>query len=101
MTDEQFDDLAKKALALDAGPPNERIWNKSRPIRWSWLPTVRESIVCGSVCALALLVVGMRVQHKVRAPNPIIQAAMQDETRYILSSVTRMDGMELEPKSKF
>lgn len=43
----------------------------------------------------------MRVQHKVRAPNPIIQAAMQDETRYILSSVTRMDGMELEPKSKF
>ena len=96
-TDEQFDDLAKKALAYDPGPPSEAVWNRARPVRFSWLPTVREILVCGSACALALCVLGIGIERGRTTegrPIPVIQAAMHDETRFVLSSVTRVDGAE-------
>ena len=95
MTDEQFDDLAREALAYDAALPNEAVWNRVRPVRSVWLPTVREILVCGSVCALALLVMRARIGRGPAATagqNPVIQAAMHDETRFVLSSITQMPG---------
>ena len=97
MTDEQFDDLARGALAYEAGPPNEAAWNRIKPARWTWLPTVREILACGGVCALALVFVGLRIggkQESTSVPNPVIQSAMHDEARSVLASVTRVDGLK-------
>jgi len=97
MIDEKFDDLAKEALAFHAGPPSEVVWNRARPVRWSWLPTIREILVCGCVGALALSIVGLgigRRQESPMKPNPVIQSAMHDETRTVLASVTRIAGLK-------
>ena len=95
MTDEQFDALAKEALAFEAGPPREATWDLIKPMRWTWLPSVREILACGCVCALALVVVGLGISRKQESgsnPNTVIQGAIRDETRSILASVTRIDG---------
>jgi hypothetical protein len=91
MTDEQFDALAKKALAADLGPPRESQWNRVRPVRWSWMPSVREILVSGCVCGLALLFVGLRTPRRHQldaASNMTIQSALHDEKRSVLASVT-------------
>ena len=102
MTDEQFDDLARKALAFEAGSANESIWNRIKPARWTWLPTVREILACGCVGALALVLIGLGIGHRQASPskpNPVIQGAMHDETRSILASVTRIAGVKtIEPQ---
>ena len=95
MTDEKFDSLAREALAYDAGQPSEAVWRRVHPIRASWLPTVREILVCGSVCGCLLLGAHVWVKRdrsiQVRQ-NPVIQAALQDETQSALNSVTRIPG---------
>lgn len=96
MTDEQFDNLARGALAFEAGPPSESTWNRMKPARWTWLPTVREILVCGCAGALALVLVGLgisREQESTLKPNPVIQSALHDETRSVLASVTRIVGV--------
>lgn len=93
MNDEKFDDIARAALAFEAGPPNEAAWNRIRPRSWSWLPTVREILVCGGVCALALGFVGLRIARNrasVSEPNTVIQSAMRDEPQSILASIGRI-----------
>ncbi len=93
MNDEQFDDMARGALALEAGPPNESTWNRIKAVRWTWLPTVREILVCGCVSALALAAVGLgtsRNQESASEHNTVIQSALHDEPRSILASVTRI-----------
>ena len=96
MTDEQFDDLAKETLAFEAGPPSAGTWKRIKLVRWSWLPTVREVLVCGSISALALVLIGVRItshQGLQAESNPIVHAAMHDETRLVLASVTQFPGM--------
>ena len=95
MTDEQFDDMAREALAFEAGPPNEATWNRVKPVRWTWLPSVPEILTCGCAGALALLFMGLTFgprQEPATAPNPVIRGAMHDETRSVLASVTRIEG---------
>ena len=97
MTDEQFDDVAKQALTFEAGPPSEAVWNRVKPVRWSWLPTIREILVCGCVAGLALGAVGLGISRKhdsASKPNPVIQGAMHDETKSVLASVTRIAGLK-------
>jgi hypothetical protein len=92
LTDEQFDDIAKQSLSYES-LPSESTWNRVRPRRWSWLPTTREILACGSVGALALGLVWVGIGHVQTpdAPNPIVQNAMHDETRFVLNSVSRID----------
>ena len=92
MNDEQFDDLARKALAHDAGPPLESNWRRIKPQRWVWIPTVRETLVCGGLCAACLALVGLSIPHGrqpvVLETNPVIQAAIPTQSPTVLESVT-------------
>jgi hypothetical protein len=93
MTDDQFDELSKKALAFDAGSPNEATWSRIRPVRWKWLPTVPEILFCGCVCGLALLLVGLRAPGlPPEEPSPIVQRALSNSPSSIVASVSRIDG---------
>lgn len=97
MTDQQFDEVAKQALAYDPGPVNDAIWPSVRPVRWPWLPTIRESLACGAICGLALGTVWLRTAGgpvSSSAPNLVVQSAMRDETRSVIQSVTRISGTE-------
>jgi len=97
LNDDQFDDIAKRALAFETGPPREAAWARVRPVPWTWLPTVREILVCGVVCALALGLAWLRIGHSraiMNAPNPVVQQAMHDETRFVLNSVRRISGVD-------
>src|SRR5580704_17859078 len=91
MTDDQFDELARKTLAYEAGPPNEAVWKQVKPVRWAWLPTVREILVCGAVCGLALVCVRFWSGQARRVdvePNTVIESAINDQPSEILASVT-------------
>lgn len=79
MTDEQFDEVCRSALAFEPGPASGSTWSKIRPPRWSWLPTVPEILACGFACGLALLVFGVRSGRNpslTSEPNPVIEQAM-------------------------
>ena len=79
MTDEQFDEICRSALASEPGVASEVTWSKIRPQRWKWLPTVPEILACGCACALVLLALGIQSS---RAPgltadsNPVVKTAM-------------------------
>ena len=100
MTDEQFDDVAKGALAFEPGAPSRATWHRIKVDRWPWLPTVREVLTAGAACALLLAVLSLRLtpHQPPTAPNPIVAAALHNETRTILASVTRIPGAQ--PKSR-
>ncbi len=97
MTDEQFDDLARKALAFDAGPTSQSSWHRVQPVRWAWLPTLREIMICGCVGAAALTLVSVRINHGAPSPpkpNAVVQAALPTQRRSLLAEVTRIDGTD-------
>ncbi len=94
MNDQQFDELARRALAFDPGSPNEAAWKRVKPVRWAWLPTVPEILACSSCCALALLVVGLRIRrggNMTSQPSPVIENAVYREPPSLVASVTRID----------
>jgi hypothetical protein len=79
MTDEQFDEICRGALAYEPGAARDSVWSKIRPSKWSWLPTIPEVLSCG--CACGLILVGLSVQfgqksEPVAEANPFIQRAM-------------------------
>ena len=91
MTDEQFDDLARKALAIEASSPSEAVWARIKPVRWKWLPTIPEIMICGCTCALLLGLIGLRIIRNRPAdpePNPVIVSALHDAPSSTLAEVT-------------
>ena len=80
MTDEQFDEICRGALAFDPGAASVSTWSKVRPPRWSWLPTVPEILACGCACGLALLCFGVRLGRATGAAtetNPVVRRAAE------------------------
>ena len=79
MTDEQFDEMCRNALAFEPGQASKATWSKIRRPRWSWLPTVPEILTCGCACGLALFVLGAlssrNLGHSADS-NPVVQKAM-------------------------
>src|SRR4051812_43199869 len=87
LTDEEFDELGKQAMAVELGPVSAATWETIRPVRWSWIPTVGEILACGAVAAIALFVIGSRLERTRPVQEiPVIQQAMRDETRGVLAS---------------
>jgi hypothetical protein len=79
MTDDQFDEICRDALAFEPGRASERAWSRVQPTRWSWLPTVPEILACGCACGLVLFVVGVQFGHRPHLSdesNPVVQRAM-------------------------
>jgi hypothetical protein len=79
MTDDQFDEICRNALAFEPGAESASTWSKIRPSRWGWLPTVPEILSCGCACGLALVMLGLQFGHKPASasePNPVIHQAM-------------------------
>ncbi len=80
MTDEQFDEICRSALAYDPGAASEPTWSKiRRRPRWSWLPTIPETLTCGLACGFILFVFWVQLGHKTGLPtdsNPVVQKAV-------------------------
>lgn len=95
MNDNEFDKLAREALALDPGPPSASSWHRVQPVRHAWLPTIREILVCGSVSAVALCAIGLIMISPKRPaqPNPVLQSALQGDRSVALASLNRIDGI--------
>jgi hypothetical protein len=80
MTDEQFDEICRSALAFEPGTANGATWSRIRPPRWNWLPTVPEILACGCACGLVLFVFGVRLSWGQGHPadaNPVVQRALR------------------------
>lgn len=95
MNDSEFDSVARKALAYDAGNAPESSWRRVQPVRFAWLPTIREILVCGAVSALALFVIGLSVRGPQRLPlnsSSVIQEALRHDGAYAMTSLNRVDG---------
>jgi len=89
MTDEQFDEICRSALAFEPGAASAATWSRIRPARWNWLPTVTEILACGCTCALALVVVGIRVKRNPSFAvdsNPVIRRAMAESSKGLQAS---------------
>jgi hypothetical protein len=81
MTDDQFDELCRSALAYEPGTASGSVWAKIRPVKRSWLPTIPEILACGGVCGLVLFGLGIRLARTSAAKsesNPLIQRAMEN-----------------------
>jgi hypothetical protein len=96
MTDEQFDEICRKALAYEPGMASGATWSRIRPTRRSWLPTVPEILACGCVCGLILLVVGARYQYDPRLgpdSNTVIQMALRGSSIGLQASAFQVPDM--------
>jgi hypothetical protein len=95
MTDEQFDEICRGALAFDPGPAKSSTWSRIQPRKWTWLPTIPEILGCGCAAALALLIVALRFTPNSDVPpnpNPVVQQAMaQSETTWQASTLDLPD----------
>jgi phage tail protein X len=79
MTDEQFDEVCRRALAFEPGPARASTWSNIRPARWNWLPTVPEILACGFACGLVLYVLAGQFSRNpglAADSNPVIQKAI-------------------------
>jgi len=79
MTDEQFDEICRSALACEPGAASEATWSRIRPPKWTWLPTVPEILACGCACGLILFIVGVRSSRNpgtTADSNPVVNRAM-------------------------
>ena len=78
MTDEQFDEICRSALACEPGRAREATWSRIRPTRWYWVPTVPEILACGCACGFVLFVVDLQFKRHegFGDPNPVVQRAM-------------------------
>jgi hypothetical protein len=95
LNDQEFDELARGALASGFESSSEAVWRRSRRPRLAWLPTIPETLVCGCACGVALFVASLALTRHHAEPNAIVQEAMRDETRVTLLSVSRVPGQDL------
>jgi hypothetical protein len=95
LTDKEFDDLARNALAVDSGTSNGVDWASVRPHRKTWLPTVPETLMCGCACGLALFLIGGlgRRPEPASASNVVVERAMRDDVVATLWQVSRVPGI--------
>lgn len=93
MTDEQFDEICRGALAFEPGAPSASTWSKIRPKRWAWLPTVPETLACGCAGGVALLVLGVQLGRKPPTAvddNPVVQRAMEGSLSGLQASAAHL-----------
>jgi len=78
MTDEQFDEKCRNALAYEQDTVSGATWSRIRPARRNWLPTIPEIAACGCACGLALFLVAVRLSRPsfTTDSNPVIQRAI-------------------------
>jgi hypothetical protein len=95
MTDDQFDELCRSALAFEPGLATAKSWSRIRPSKVNWLPTVPEIFACGCACGLVLVVLGVRLNRNQAVPadsNPVVQKAVGESLRGLQASAFQVPG---------
>ena len=101
MPDEQFDEIARRAFSAEPRSVSEATWQRVKPRRWSWVPSIPETLACGLACALLLFFLSLQTADPLNYPevqsgivtNALVrgQSGLQESMVWIADSPTLND----------
>jgi hypothetical protein len=95
MTDDQFDELCRTALAFEPGAASAKTWSRIRPVKINWLPTVPEIFACGCPCGLVLFAFWIQLSPRPGVTldsNPVVQKAIGESSTGLQASAFQVPG---------